>query len=188
MSVAPLIARARWIVALAAICLALAAPATAWAAVQIDFYSREMGTSFPHAFVHVHGTLDSTGEPVDKAYGFTAVTLSPAILMGSVKGKIEHSTPSYIKGSDRQFSLTLTDDQFRGVLAVVGRWAARPQPNYNLNRRNCIHFVGEVAESVGLKVAYPKALMKKPRSFLIAVKEANPVLLAGPRAPAQTAR
>ena len=51
-------------------------------------------------------------------------------------------------------------------MAVVERWRNRPQPSYNLNRRNCVHFVGELAEAVGLRVEYVQRLMKRPRSFL----------------------
>ena len=52
--------------------LVLGVQGPASAAVEIAFHSRELGGSFPHAFVRMTGTVDATGEPVDLAYGFTA--------------------------------------------------------------------------------------------------------------------
>jgi hypothetical protein len=168
---------------MAAFLLIAALPLPALAAVEIHFYSRELGgNNFPHAFVHLKGTVDATGEPVDIAYGFTARTVSPAILMGSVTGDVVVETAAQIAASQRQFSLTLTDEQYGRVLAAVERWRRLAQPSYNLNRRNCVHFVGEMAEAVGLAVTYDPRLMKRPRSFLVAVREANGPRLAA-RAP-----
>lgn len=136
--------------------------------------------NFPHAFVTVHGTLDATGEQVDAAYGFTAKAISPAILFGSVAGEVLVEPESEAEHSDRHFALTLTDDQYRAAMTIVDEWRHLPQPSYNLNRRNCVHFVGAVAEAVGLRVEYVRNLMKRPRSFLDHVRELNPQL-AGQR-------
>ena len=155
----------------------LAASVPAAAAVQVSFYSRELGgNNFPHAFVSMSGTLDSTGERVDSSYGFTARSVSPAILFGPVSGEVIVEGPRQIARSNRQFTVTLNDERYRAVMAVVERWRTRQQPSYDLNRRNCVHFVGEVAEAAGLRVRYDQRLMKRPRSFLIAVREANPEL------------
>ena len=147
-------------------------PTPAAAQVVLSFYSHELGSSFPHAFVALKGKTE--GRDVDTNYGFTAKTLTPAILMGSVRGVVETSKPSYIASSDRQFSVQLDDRQFKDVLAVVERWRTRPGKSYNLNKSNCIHFVGEVAQAVGLKVVFEKALIKKPRSFLLSLVSLNP--------------
>jgi hypothetical protein len=45
--------------------------------------------------------------------------------------------------------------------------------HYNLNRRNCVHFVQEAARRLGLAGLDHPELMKKPRSFLKAVASAN---------------
>jgi len=162
---------------LLAFLLAWGAPAPAPAAVEIAFYSRELGgNNFPHAFVTLRGTVDATGEAVDTAYGFTARHVTPAILMGSVTGEVVIETPRQVARSDRQFALTLTDDQYRAVLAVVERWRSRAQPSYNLNRRNCVHFVAELAAVLGLRVENHRRLMKRPRSFLEHVRGLNPQL------------
>ncbi|MGQ0588032.1 MAG: hypothetical protein ACT4N8_00690 [Sphingosinicella sp.] len=148
--------------------------APALAAVEIAFYSRELGgNNFPHAFVQLSGRVDATGEAVDTSYGFTARAVSPAILFGSVSGEVVVEGPQQIARSDRQFSLVLSDEQYRAVMAVVEAWRNRAQPSYNLNRRNCVHFVAELAITVGLRVEQPSRLMKRPRSFLQHVLSLN---------------
>jgi hypothetical protein len=170
-----------FLTAVFATCLT-AGPAAA--AVELSFYSRELGgNNFPHAFVTMKGQPDAGGPPVDISYGFTVKALSPAVLMGSVGGKVMNEPPAYVAKSDRQFTLTLPDDRFRAVMAVIDRWTAKAQPSYNLNKSNCIHFVAEVAQAAGLKVEFRKELMKKPRSFLLAVKAQNADLIAAGRAP-----
>ncbi len=150
-------------------------PAPAAAQVVLSFYSHELGSSFPHAFVALKGKTED-GREVDTNYGFTAKALTPAILMGSVAGVVEISKPSYVASSDRQFSVRLDDRQYHDVLTVVERWRTRPGKSYNLNKSNCIHFVGDIAQSVGLKVVFNKALIKKPRSFLLSILSLNPGL------------
>jgi hypothetical protein len=159
------------VVAAAVLCL-VAAPG--WAAVQITFYSKEFGSSFPHAFVILEGTLDRNGERIAEDYGFSAKTLSPAILLGKVKGEVisDHET-SYVKSSDRHFTLTISDDEYDQVMATVERWRTAKQPTYDLDKSNCVHFVGDIAASLGMDGAPRKKLMRKPRSFLEAVTEAN---------------
>ena len=161
--------------------LLLLLPAPAAAAVEIAFYSRELGgNNFPHAFVSLVGTVDDTGEQVDTSYGFTAKRSSPAILFGSVPGEIVVEGPRQIGRSDRQFALTLSDTQYRSVIAIVEEWRSRAQPSYNLNRRNCVHFVAELARAVGLRVENADGLMKRPRSFLQHVRSLNPQLATAP--------
>lgn len=155
----------------------LAAPTAASAEVEIAFYSKELSDTFPHAFVVMKGRLDETGEEIDEALGFTAKAITPAILLGSVAGEVIPEKQSYIKHGDRQFVVIATDAEYRAVRKVIERWRTRKQPSYNMNKRNCVHFVAEVAEALGLKVDYTLGLMKKPRSFLLSVKSMNQALL-----------
>ena len=162
-----------WLLALLFFGVHGAAPA----AVEIAFYSRELGgNNFPHAFVVLRGTVDATGEAADASYGFTAYAVSPAILFGSVRGEVQTERESQIARSDRQFAITLSDERYRAVMAVVERWRSRPQPSSNLNRANCVHFVAELAEAAGLRVENSARLMKRPRSFLQHVRTLNPQL------------
>jgi len=153
--------------------------AAASAAVEIAFYSKDMASSFPHAYVRLTGTDDSTGKPIDVNYGFTPVSLGPGVLFGSVRGMIESASPEYIARSDRHFSLKLTDDQYRQVIAIVEKWRDAPQPSYRLNGRNCIDFVAEIAVALGLDSPVIPKLMKKPKSYLNEVARLNSALIAG---------
>lgn len=155
----------------AALLAVVAVPASA--AVSITFYSKELGASFPHAFVIVEGTLDRGGPRIEEDYGFTAKTISPAILWGKVAGEvITDHTVAYVKGSDRHFTVTLSDAEYDRAMATVARWRSARQPSYDLDRHNCVHFVAEIAASVGL-TAETKRFMKKPRSYLENLTRAN---------------
>ncbi len=148
--------------------------APAWAAVTITFWSHELGNSFPHAFFTLRGVPDAGGAPVDVNYGFTAKSVSPKILMGTVAGRLDVSKPGYIAGSDAQFSLVLTDAQYSQMLALAAAWDEKTgDGRYNLNSRNCVHFVKEAARLAGLIGLDQPKLMKKPRSYLKAVAAAN---------------
>ena len=148
--------------------------APAWAAVTITFWSHELGNSFPHTFFTLRGVRDAGGAPVDVNYGFTAKSISPKLLMGTVAGRLDISKPGYIAGSDAQFAVTLTDAQYNAVLALVAAWDEKTgDGHYNLNDRNCVHFVKEAARIAGLSGLDQPKLMKKPRSYLQAVAAAN---------------
>jgi hypothetical protein len=169
--------------------------AVASAQVDISFYSKDMASSFPHAYVRLTGTDDRTGEAIDSNFGFTPVSLGPGVLFGSVRGMIESAGPEYIARSDRHFTLRLTDEQYRKVLAIVEKWRNAPQPSYRLNGRNCVTFVADIATALGLSAPVIPKLMKKPRSYLDEITRLNSALiqhwsekLAGqPRAPAAPA-
>jgi hypothetical protein len=166
---------------LAALLLAFAA-APGMAAVSVTFYSKELGTSFPHSFVTVEGTLDRGGPRIAEDYGFTAKAVSPAILWGKVKGHVisDHSA-GYVKGSEKHFTVTLTDAEYDRMIGTIARWNAAKQPSYDLEKANCVHFVAALAQSIGMRVDTSK-LIKKPRSFLDATAAANRAWLASRRA------
>ena len=159
---------------LAALLLLIGTALPTQAAVTITFWSHEFGNSFPHAFITLRGTPDAGGPAVDKDYGFTARTISPAILFGTVRGRVEPAKPLYIASSDAQFSVVLTDAQYAQMLTLIAAWSeGTGDARYNLNNRNCVHFVKEAARLAGLiALDFPK-LMKKPRSYLLAVQGAN---------------
>lgn len=171
-------------------------PAAALAEIAIHFHSKDMASTFPHAFVRLTGIDDSTGQPVDVNYGFTPVSLSPSILVGAVSGTIQTVDPVYVSRSDRHFTLALSPEQHRTVLAIVESWRSAPQPSYRLNSRNCVHFVAAIATALGLHAPPAPGLMKKPKSFLRKVTADNlpliehwsrPVMMtAGPARPAPT--
>lgn len=162
------------LVAVAAAWLLLAGGSPAFAAVTITFYSKELGATFPHAFVTMSGTLDRTGERIDADYGFTAKAVTPAILMGKVGGEvISNHGASYIKASDKHFSLVLSDEEYGRVMGTIVRWRGAPQPSYDLATHNCIHFVADLAATLGMSAEVPKKLTRKPRSYLLYLTAGN---------------
>ncbi len=158
-----------WLRVLAFAVFLVVAPASARAAVQITFYSHEFGANFPHAFIVLEGTDDATGERIDANYGFTATAISPAILLGPVKGEVfsrdSVRDAEYLRSSDKHFSFVLSAQEYRTVMSTVAKWRGLKQPSYDLDRQNCVHFVADVAASLGMAVEMPKSLMKKPRSY-----------------------
>lgn len=157
---------------LAAMLFWLGSALPAQAAVTITFWSHELGNDFPHAFFTLRGVPDTGGPPVDINYGYTAKTITPAMLFGKVPARIDIAKPGYMRGSDAQFSMVLTDAQYREMLSLVAEWA-HPDVDYDLNERNCVHFVKEAARRLGLAGTDQPRLMKKPRSYVKAVAEAN---------------
>ncbi len=169
----------RWLAAFVlALSLCLGLPAAAQAEVVATFYSQDFGGSFPHAFVKLNGTDDVTSAAVDTNYGFTAATVGPGILLGSVKGRLDVAKQSYIDDSDAWFSVRLSDAQYKSLMTEVRRWAAAPQPSYSLKHANCVHFIGAMVKSVGLRINEKTEFWKKPKSFLREVKSLNPGVLA----------
>lgn len=162
---------------LAAIALFIAGQARAQ--VTVTFWSHEFGSSFPHAFFTLHGTLQRGGAPVDLAYGFTAKAVTPAILLGTVPGRIDYVTRRYAESSNAHFSLVITDAQYAALIALVREWSDDGGDNrYSLNRRNCVHFVAEAMRRVGLDVVEDRKLMKKPRSFTQSIAARNAARVA----------
>ena len=148
-------------------------PASAQAEVVATFYSHDFGDHFPHAFVKLKGTVDATGQAVDTNFGFTAVNVSPAILMGSVKGMIETKDTKYVAASDPHFSVKLSDAEYGRFIAFVDKWRNLPGKSYNLGARNCVHFAMEAAALLGLSVNRKSRFFKKPKIFLREVMGLN---------------
>jgi hypothetical protein len=175
-------------IALAAWLLFVATPA--WASVRLVFWSHDTTSYFPHAFFTLKGTVEATGEPVDTSYGFTLTSLNPLALFTSVSSRIDVTAKSYMRASNAHFAVTLTDAQYASVMALVEEWG-RKGSKWNLNRRNCVHFVAEAARRAGLTVVEDKRLMKKPKSFtrsLIPLNEGrvSVIELSGPKFWAQS--
>ncbi len=145
----------------------------ALADVRMTFWSRDTSNYFPHAFITLKGTLDATGEAVDTSYGFTLNDIGPAALFKSVGAHIDITNKKYIRDSDAQFQVRITDAQYAAILAQVAEWGA-PGFKWNLNKRNCVHFAAEAARRAGLVVVEDKRLMKKPKSFTRSLIALNP--------------
>ncbi|MGB5076693.1 MAG: hypothetical protein WBO17_04360 [Sphingorhabdus sp.] len=146
------------------------------AEVVATFYSHDFDDYFPHAFVKLKGTVDSTGQKVDTNYGFTAVSVSPALLLGSVKGMVETKDARYVSRSNPHFSIILKDAEYLRFMEFVDKWRNMPGKSYSLNKRNCVHFSMEAAALLGLSVNRRSRFFKKPKTFLLEVMGLNPHL------------
>ena len=171
---------------LAAHLLAIAAllwsPA-AFAEVQIHFHSFNgsvLWGRYPHAFVVIDGTLKTTGKPVNETYGFTPRSVAAAATQDWVEHMIEGEDEKYVRSTNRHFSIALTDAQYYDVIREVRRWSMEPGKRYSLSDRNCIHFVGAMAQLLGVRVEYPRDMMRRPKKWLNHIVALNPQLGAKP--------
>lgn len=168
--------RARSGIARALACVLLflgAGTVPAHAQVTITFWSQELGVNFPHAFFTLRGVPAAGGAPVDLSFGFTPKTVSPAMLLATVPGKVVPSSPADMRSSNAHFSRVLTDDQYRAVMQLAVDWSDRGDNRYRVNTRNCVHFVAEAMRRSGLRVEEPRNLMKRPRSFAQLIARLN---------------
>tara|TARA_B100000678_G_scaffold230894_1_gene199433 strand:+ start:460 stop:984 length:525 start_codon:yes stop_codon:yes gene_type:complete len=158
--------------------IALTWSGTAFAEVRMHFHSFDGSVLFgryPHAFVVLEGTLDN-GTRVDENFGFTAKKTTTAILDGPVEHTIMTETDKSIRSTNRHFTVTLTDAEYARVKREVAAWKNAPGKFYDLDRRNCIHFVGRMAQLAGLKVTYPASMLRRPKAWLNHVGKLNPKL------------
>ncbi|WP_347304259.1 hypothetical protein V5740_06525 [Croceibacterium sp. TMG7-5b_MA50] len=154
-------------------------PTTVQARVTAHFHSFNGSVlvgRYPHTFVVFEGRLDDTGTPISENWGFSARRVTPAILSGPVEHIVMTEEQRQIDRTNRHFSITVSDATFRRMRAEVEAWRNAPGRYYDLNSRNCIHFVGRLAELAGLRVDYPRELLRKPRAWLNHVAQLNPQL------------
>lgn len=160
--------------------LALLSASPAAAQVLLSFHSFNgsmMGGRYPHTFIVMEGTLEEDGKPVNENYGYTSVRVSPAILSGNVDGTIHVEKPKYITTTNRHFTVPISDAQYRAIVAEVHSWREAGKV-YNLNTRNCIHFVAKIAQLAGLRADVPQELTRRPRAWLNLIGRLNPQLAA----------
>jgi hypothetical protein len=140
---------------------------------QVTFYSHSFGENFPHAFVIVE-QRNALGQTSFDAYGFSARNLSPALLWGTVNGHIAIPGERYVRQSDPHFTVPMTRAQAEALTRIRANWAQGPGSRYNLDRRNCVHFVAELAEVLGLRTEPDSSHFRAPNKFLREVVALNP--------------
>lgn len=161
------------------VALALVWSPAASAQVLLSFHSFNGSVLFgryPHTFIVMQGTLDKTGQAVNENYGFTAAKVTPAVLRGPVEHAIYSEKQKYIDSTNRHFTIPISDAKYWEIRAEVDRWRNAPGKYYDLDTRNCVHFVGAIAQMVGLKVDYPQDMLRRPKAWLNHVTELNPKL------------
>ncbi len=151
----------------------------AGASIKVTFYSHDFDDHFPHAFFSVQGNFEN-GSPINKKFGFTAKKISPAILLGSVQGRISAPSPKYIQKSNPHFTIVLNDQEYVALLTVVETWQNKSGKSYNLKKHNCVHFIRDALVALGYKVNPKSKYYKKPKSFLREVTALNPGLQTAP--------
>ena len=147
--------------------LLLPFPAAAQVMLSFQSFNGSMfGGRFPHTFVVLQGTLDTTGAKVDENYGYSAKSATPAVLAGPVEAIIMTEKPKYVTTTNRHFTVLISDATYWAIRAEVAKWRDAPGKQYRLDEHNCVHFVGRIAELAGIRVDYPKALIRKPKAWL----------------------
>lgn len=157
------------------------APARAEVEVAFHSFSGSLFSGrYPHAFVAFEGTLDDTGERIHENYGFSARNPGPGVLLGPAAHGVYTEKDKYLRTTNRHFAITVSDEVFRRMKQEVAAWRDAPGKYYEIDTRNCIHFVGEIARLAGLKVEFPRQLIRKPKQWLNHIAALNPQLGARP--------
>jgi hypothetical protein len=156
-------------------------PASASVAVHFHSFNGSMFAGrYPHTFVVFDGTLEDSGERVYENYGFSARRATPDVLLGPVAHTMYTESERWIRSTNRHFSITVSDATYRRMKSEVIAWRDAPGKYYDLDTRNCIHFVGRIAELAGLTVDFPRDMLRKPKAWLNHVTARNPQLGAQP--------
>lgn len=167
------------LLAVLACLLAAVSPQAAAAQVTLSFHSFNGSVVFgryPHTFIVLEGTLEETGQPVSENYGYTAVRVSPAILSSNVAGTVRSEKEKYLKTTNRHFTLPVSDALYHAIVAEVRRWRDEGGTQYNLNTRNCVHFVARIAQMAGIAADVPAEMVKRPKAWLNHITRRNPQL------------
>ncbi len=163
-------------------------PAMAFAQVTVSFHGHA-GTQvrggflyFPHAYIRFSGTVEATGEPVDEAWGFTAASPGPQLLFVSGKGELSRPDERYLSEAIDYAAVPISDETWRAMRERLAYWREGPGSTYNLNRRNCISFVAEMARMAGLQT--PRENTLSPNGFLEDMVAMNPAVIPAATPPA----
>jgi hypothetical protein len=164
--------------ALMAIVLLLLGATGAQAAVTIAFYAHHLGSKglwveFPHAYVTLTGTTEVGALPVKANFGFTPPVVGPDALFGWVDGAVVGADDDYVAKDTPYLTFALTDKQYATVLAVAARYRNYPQPSYEIDKRNCVLFVKDVAAALGLSVSDDERFVREPGQFMADLKTRN---------------
>ena len=166
----------RLFTALALLLALVASPAFAQVTLAFHSFNGSLFVGrYPHTFIVLAGTL-ADGTPVNENYGYTARSAGPAVLAGPVEHAVLIEKPKYLTTTNKHFTVPISDSTYRAILAEVAKWRDEPGKAYRLDEHNCVHFVGRMAELAGLKVDYPKNLIRKPKAWLNRVAGLNPAL------------
>ena len=134
---------------------------------------------YPHAFIHLNGTLAATGMPINETIGFGATSFGPHLLFSRVPGEIGRPGRLQTDGGTDYISVPISDATYNAIMQRVDYWKTPEGGTYDLRRRNCIHFVIEIAEIAGLRA--PRINAMSPNLTLIEAAALNPQYSLGPQ-------
>jgi hypothetical protein len=162
------------------IVMGLALAGAAQAATTVSFYSHGWGvglngfTYFPHAFVVIERDGAAAGDPPrTEAWGYTAAsTTDLTVLMHPSRGLVEAPNETYRKHARLHFSLQIGDAQYQALEARIAWWGAATSPPYSLDHHDCMTFVGDLAQTLGLKTG--ERTGRDPGRYLEQIKRLNP--------------
>lgn len=99
------------------------------------------------------GTPNAGGPAVKANFGFTPPVVGPDVLFGWTDGVVIGADDAYVAKDTPYLTFPLTDKQYATVLAVADRYRNYPQPSYEIDKRNCVLFVKDIASALGLSVS-----------------------------------
>ncbi|MBU1325338.1 MAG: hypothetical protein KJ676_08845 [Alphaproteobacteria bacterium] len=163
----------------------------AWPAaadVVVTFYGKDGNLSLtrfvsPHAYVVLEGRLDS-GEPVLRMVSFGAADGGGIEqLMRAGPGVLTDYAGSEPPVGKAYLSIRISDATFYDLTKRMDWWATPAGNSYNVHNRNCVGFVADVAQRLGLRT--PSDDTWSPNGFLEQMVAMNPPgsvpgLLPGP--------
>jgi hypothetical protein len=82
----------------------------------------------------------------------------------------------YLRSTNKHFTVTVSDTTYHRMMQEMAAWRDAPGKYYELDTRNCIHFVGAIAQLAGLRVDYPSSMIRHPKRWLNHVTTMNPQL------------
>jgi len=170
---------ARRTAALFAAVLSLIATVPAMAAITVHFHSFNgsvLWGRYPHTFVVFEGTLEGNGQRVQENFGFSAKYTSQAITNRPSEHEIVTEEERTIPKTNRHFSVRISDAQYRALRAEIERWRNYPGRYYDLDERNCIHFVAALAQMLDIRADVPVDYLRRPKAWLNYVTRNNPHL------------
>ena len=74
--------------------------------------------------------------------------------------------------------MRLSDAQFANVQRAFKQWVAVKGLSYDLETRNCVHFIAAMARAAGLDAPDVPGLMKQPTAYLATVAARNRAVAA----------
>ncbi len=111
-------------------------------------------------------------------FGFSAVYSSQAMTNDPAEHEIVVEEDDTIRETNRHFSITVSDEKYRQMRREIERWRNYPGRYYDLDERNCIHFVATLAEMVGVQADVPERFLRRPKAWLNYITRNNPQLNA----------